>query len=262
MDLLTSLANKPDDEVTLKDILRGMLEFPDGLNERLNVIENKLKEIDQVKADVEEIRSDLEETREAVSALGASEDPFPPNLSLVVTGLPVSDDEDEDALLQDVDTLIKDGLELGDVSIHSVKRIPPRSYANVAANGAEETSDETRPGLVKVRLASLPQKIRCLRNKQKLKQKGDYKGVFIRSAEDHASRLNRLNIDTLLRELGRRDSFRFSGSGRLMRVDESSGSSDGAERRSTRQSSRQAPATQTRSAGAAARGNGRRGGRN
>ena len=218
-DLLNSLLNKPDDEVTLKDILLGIRTLRDDLDERLSKIEQKVKEIDQVKSDVSEIRAELNETKATLAGFEAAEDPFPPNLSVLVTGLPAPENEDDYALLLSINSLFTDGLELSDISIDAVKRMPPRSYAAAAAGEATESTDDTKPGAVKVKLASLPQKIKCLRNKQKLKQKDTHKGVFIRSCEDHASRLNRLNMDTLLREMNVRDSFRFTGSGRLLRKD-------------------------------------------
>ena len=87
-------------------------------------------------------------------------------------------------------------------------------YATVG----EESQDE-RPGVVKVKLGSLQQKIECLRNKRKLKTKSVYKKVYVRGCEDHASRVARLNMDTLLRELDLKGSFRFTGSGKMIKKD-------------------------------------------
>ena len=70
-----------------------------------------------------------------------------------------------------------------------------------------------------MRLASLTQKKKCLQNKKKLSSKPAFRNIYLRGCEDHASRLNRLNINTLLHEMKIRGKYRLIGSGRLVKRD-------------------------------------------
>ena len=78
MPTLEELINKPDDQVTIKDILRGMIDIRDEINQRLTVIESKIADIDEVKKDVTDLKEDLRQTKDTVASLSAAEDPFPP----------------------------------------------------------------------------------------------------------------------------------------------------------------------------------------
>ena len=217
-DQLDVLRNKPDSEITLKDILNGMAGVRDSITTRLTALEGRLGELDDLKREVRDLKEDCDDTKVVVENLLAAGDAFPSNTSLIILNMPMQEDEDEDSLLQSVIEVIEDGLELRDIVIDAVERAPQRTYAD-ATNGESGEGDgsEVRPGVVKVRLASLAQKKKCLQNKQKLHSKAYYKDIFIRGGEDHASRLNRLNMNTLLTELKMREKFRFTGSGRLMR---------------------------------------------
>ena len=216
---IEELIDTPDDELTIKDILRGIAGMRNDLSSRLDNIEEKLGDFDRLKQDVSDVKQDCQEIRSRVDGIEAAGDAFPANLSLLVLNLPADENEDEDTLTRDVKALLEDGLEVAEVEVTAVQRIPPRTYAAVANEGVNEAVNDggnARTGVVKVRLESLEQKIRCLRNKLNLQGKPDFTGVQVRNCEDHASRLNRLNMDTLLRQLGRRDDFRFTGSGRLL----------------------------------------------
>ena len=93
-----------------------------------------------------------------------------------------------------------------DVDVVRAKQLPSR-------NG--------RPGLVKVQLNSLQEKIQLLRAKHDLKQKEGYRNVFIRSSKTHMERLLELNIKTMLEEIPScRNKFRLTASGRLVRKDD------------------------------------------
>ena len=215
---LDDMLTKPDDEYSLKDIVRCIIGLRDDITNRLSSIEQKIADIPTLKAEVETLKFEMEETKQVVADLNAAGDPFPANLSVLVSNLPAQENEDSDTLLQDVQALFTDGLELPNVSIQAVHRIPPRSYAAATAGrGDENQDDSTRPGLVKVRVKTLEDKKSCLRNKMKLRQNTDYRGVYLRNCEDHASRLNRLNMETLLDELKLQDEYTLTGSGRLVR---------------------------------------------
>ena len=146
---------------------------------------------------------------------------FPSSVRLIVQRLPAPADETEESLKQSVTQLIEDGLELQDVTVTAAERIKPRLFSQVTSgeDAAENTSTPTGPGLVKVRLSSIPQKVDCLRNKHKLHTKSQYKKVYIKNCEDHASRLGRLNMEVLLQEINASDKYIFTGSGRLVKKD-------------------------------------------
>ena len=152
--------------------------------------------------------------------------PFPPNTSIIISNFPKPEDESPDSLLDAVDVMINEGLALEEIDVKAVERTRPRSFSE-AVRGEEGAAE--RPGVVKVRLGSVQQKVDCLRKKKDLNQKTAYKAVRIRGCEDHASRLNRLNMDTLLTHMGHRDEFMFTGSGRLVKKD-----SEDPNRRNTR----------------------------
>ena len=175
-DILDDLIHKPDDQVTLKDVLMGIRAMRDDFNVRFEKIEEKIGEIDTVREDLESLKEDFEETKLVVS-LAAAEDAFPLSVSLLITNMPQAEDEDNDTLIQAVDDIFRDGLELQDIEIHDLHRIPPRSYADVAGGADGGAPREARPGLVKVRVGSQTQKITCLRNKRKLNPKTPYKKV-------------------------------------------------------------------------------------
>ena len=200
-----------------------MVNMRDSINNRLSSIEIRLNEIDTVKSEVNVLRDELEATKKQVAELVATEDTFPANLSVLIQNLPVQEQEDQDSLFQDVENLVKDSLEL-EGFVQAVERIPPRSYAQAAATeNADNNTEDIRPRIVKVKLGSLNQKISCLRNKRKLNSNPSYQGIYIRGCEDHATRLNRTNMETLLRELDMRKSFRFTGSGRIIKKEHADG---------------------------------------
>ena len=66
---------------------------------------------------------------------------------------------------------------------------------------------DDKPGLVKIRLPSVTDKVNVLRHKRVL-QSGAYRRVFIRSPQSHTDRLIQHNIQTLLKELPNGDQYR------------------------------------------------------
>ena len=75
-----------------------------------------------------------------------------------------------------------------------------------------------KPGLVKIRLSSVEDKVAALRRKRNLHQAG-YGSVFIRSSQSHTDRLIQQNIHTMLRELPNGDNYMVTGNGRLVKKD-------------------------------------------
>ena len=230
---LEDLCVKPD--INLTDIATMIRDMNISITQRLTSIETKLSEIDTLRDDVKELRDDFEETKDHVQGLLDAEDMFPSNVSLIVTNLPAEDDEDDTSLLSIIKELIQDGIEVQDVTVRAVQRLKPRTFAEATAGEGtgENTARPRGPGIVKVRLSTVSEKVKCLRNKQKLRAKGDYyRTVYIKNCEDHSSRVSRLNMQTLIEELQYTDRFRFTGSGRLTRLtDDGDGNNGPAARR-------------------------------
>ena len=259
--MLDQLDLKSDDEISLKDIIYGMIEVRDSLGQRLSSLEERLQDYDRVKTDVDNIKADVMETRQIVETLTAASEPFPSSTSLLITNLPGEDEEDDASLLETVDDLIKDGLELPEINITAVERIPPRSFSDVVTGNGDNTTGTARRGAVKVRVGNLQQKINCLRNKRKLHNNDSYKGIYVRGLEDHASRLNRINMETFLTRLEMRHEFYFSGSGGVEKKQDRAGQPGAQPGRDRR--GRETPATRPglRSARAAPTGRGAGAGR-
>lgn len=202
------LCHKNDDEVTLKDILLAMRDMKTSFEEQFQTLNDK---IDGIKQEVDDVRHD-------VDMLLESSDSFPSNVSIIINNLPVEEDETRESLVDSVNALIEDGLELHDVVVRAAERIKPRSYSEVITEGdlVNNPARPSGPGIVKVRLASVNQKIACLRGKRKLGDTDRYARVYVNNCEDHASRLARLNMQTLLQELDKANTFFFTGSGRMV----------------------------------------------
>ena len=218
------LSNKDDEDLSIRDMMNLLVSVDNkmtGLDTRLQTIEDRLKGIEGLSDAVENVKQELKETKEQVKAITEAEDAFPANVSVIISRLPAPDDETEASLMDDVIQLIEDGLELLDIDVRAVQRVKPRTFAEVAhgEDVPENTAGPTGPGLVKVRLSSVSQKVSCLRAKRKLNANRQYERVYLNNCEDHASRVGRLNMETLLVELGKTEKFSFTGSGRMVRTD-------------------------------------------
>ena len=119
--------------------------------------------------------------------------------TVIVTNLPSETNED---LPKKVDNLIKKGLYLNGMNVVRVLRLQSRTQ---------------KPGLVKVQLVSLEEKIRLLKAKGNLKENEDYKKVFIRSSKPHSERVAEYNMNVLLNALpGLNKNYRLTGTGKLI----------------------------------------------
>lgn len=74
-----------------------------------------------------------------------------------------------------------------------------------------------RPGLVKISFSNLEEKKQVLREKRKLKEKDQYKTVFLRGSKSHTERILELNARTLLREMPNGNQFRITSNGRIVK---------------------------------------------
>lgn len=146
----------------------------------------------------------VEERLGALESRSKQEEEFPISTSVVIINLSEHVDEDIDKKVEDL--ISKD---LGLARIH-----PRRSKRLV--------SKTTKPGLVKVEMKTVEDKVSVLRAKEQLKTSVDNKRVFIRSAQTHEERLMRSNLQTLLNDHPNGNQYRFTGSGRLVKKEQPS----------------------------------------
>ena len=112
-------------------------------------------------------------------------------------------DNDEDLTYKVCGMLEAIGME--DIHVVDVARLPRRG------DGAN-----TKPGLVKVALRNKEQKIELLRAKQRLKDHGMYKKLFIRSSQTHQERVSIMNTKALLDIIPGGNSYWVSSHGKII----------------------------------------------
>lgn len=125
---------------------------------------------------------------------------FDPEVSLIVFGLHQTEGEN---LMAKVKDLLHSGLGC-DASLY------PVAVERLQARG-------DLPGLVKVQMGSVDEKVWVLRKKSKLRDVESFGNVYVSSAKTHAERLVELNFRTLLRESPAGKNFYVSQNGRLMK---------------------------------------------
>ena len=74
-----------------------------------------------------------------------------------------------------------------------------------------------RPGLVKVELSSVQEKVTVLHRKSNLKDNNSFNKVYVSSAKSHAERLMDLNFRTLIRETAVGKDFYLAANGRMVK---------------------------------------------
>jgi hypothetical protein len=118
--------------------------------------------------------------------------------------LPVSDKEQSDSnvTINKVSALIKDGLKLHNVQVVSAER--------------KKTSG-SRPGVVIARLADSRQKQNVMKEKTKLKNIKPYERVYIENCLSKSELQTQHSLMTVVKELGKQDSYYVKGSAILKR---------------------------------------------
>lgn len=137
------------------------------------------------------------ETKIAEKCITAS---FEPNVSIIIVGLQQEDNED---VMAKVLNLLRNGLGCDPMPT-------PVAVERIRARG-------TKPGLIKVELSSVEEKVAVLRRKAELKDHECFQKVFVSSAKSHAERLVDLNFRTLLRETSVGKDFYLAANGRLVK---------------------------------------------
>ncbi len=135
-----------------------------------------------------------------ISEKEAKKKSFDPDVSLIFVGLPQSEGEDLMAKVKD----------LLHVGLGCDTTLCPAAVERVRARG-------DRPGLVKVELSSVQEKVSVLRRKSKLKDNDRFNEVYVSSAKSHAERLLELNFRTLIRETTVGKDLYLTGNGRMVK---------------------------------------------
>ena len=91
------------------------------------------------------------------------------------------------------------------------------SNVNVVAASRMHARYRNKPGLVKISLANVKQKILVLRNKRKLKDSVEFRRVYLEGAKSHVERLIEINTRAILRELPQGRAYRVAGNGQILR---------------------------------------------
>ncbi len=147
----------------------------------------------QISARIDNLEQKLEEAKcPAIS--------FNPDVSFIIKGLTFTEGEDVTVRIK---TLLDEGL--------GCEPVPE------LINVEQVTSRGRRPGIIKVELRSVEEKVAVLRRKQRLRDNETFKNVYINSAKTHAERLIDLNFRTLLKELPLGKEFILARNGRLLR---------------------------------------------
>ena len=128
--------------------------------------------------------------------------PFEPDYTVIITQLPVQPSEDD--LLTCTNQLIQVSLELPGIEVVKVERTQSRGG---------------KPGVVKVLLSSVQDKVDILKSKRKLKESEAHKRVYIHGSRTPAERILYNNMRAMLRELPNGQQYRISGNGKLVRKD-------------------------------------------
>ncbi len=74
---------------------------------------------------------------------------------------------------------------------------------------------DNRPPLIKISFQNLDEKILVLRNKMKLKDSDEFKGVFLKSSKSHVERLIEMNARAIIRQLPQGRQLRVDANGRI-----------------------------------------------
>ena len=109
-----------------------------------------------------------------------------------------NNNEDTDMV---VTRLIEEGTRTPNVQVVRTKRLVSRNHF---------------PGLVKIELASITDKVTVLRNKRNLAENHEFRCVFLRSSKPHSDRIAEFNFRKLLQQLPNGKEYRLGGNGRII----------------------------------------------
>lgn len=196
-DLLISLDSKVEDNGRrIKKLEDDVKHNHDDLKRELNT------KINNLTTRVSNLEGSVGVLKQTIDTIKKPE--FESDCTVIISNLSEGAGESDDALLQKVDRVLSVGLELPGIEPVAIRRLQGRN---------------NNPGIVKVELVNLDAKKEVLSAKRKLNERGEFKNLYVRSAEDHSVRLMKLNLNTVLKELNFDRRFRYTGSGRLVKRD-------------------------------------------
>ena len=182
-----------------KDVDTVKNELKDEMALQLGVLNSKIESLEERLVKVELGHANISGGAQSLPPRHHKD--FDPEVTIVVTGLRYDTGEDLNAKVHSLLTT----LNLGELDVVQVMRTKWR-------NG--------KPGIVKMQMASLEDKLSVLRAKMQLREVPQYSNIYIRSSKTHEERLMEINMRQLLDEIPNGRSFRFTGSGRLVRKDQ------------------------------------------
>lgn len=130
---------------------------------------------------------------------------FDPEKTLVVTGFKVEHGETQLSLHRNIEAMIS---------------IMGPNVCGTVVDVKRLTSRNTKPGIVKVELRSLEQKLSVLRGKTSLKRHSKYENVWIRSSMQHGERVGNINFRTLLNIVPGGENYYLASNGRIVSKDQ------------------------------------------
>ena len=157
---------------------------------------------------------------------------YDPNVSIIVSKLPVTPDEDVQQIAEDI---VHNALQLPAVQVVRAMRLRQRddrqgAEAQAAEGQAAEGQvaggqravrqrDERAPGppLIKVQFRTVEDKVAVLRVKRRLTSSAKYSPVWLRSSKPHSERVMDMNFRTLLDILPGGNTYTVTSNGKIVK---------------------------------------------
>ena len=174
----------------------------DDINKHLEVLEKNKDEVDrqvdELKSKQETFEGEITTVKTMVESLAdhdsSRKEVFDPEFTVIASNIPGTVNEDMDMV---VNRLIEEGTRTPNVQVVRTKRLVSRNPF---------------PGLVKIELASVTDKVSVLRNKRNLAENHEFRRVFLRSSKPHSDRIAEFNFKKLL-QLPNGKEYRIGGNG-------------------------------------------------
>ena len=176
----------------------------DDITKRLEILEGTVSAHDLVIGDMKEKQQSVEAEVKTMTAMIESIgdqkkacQEYDPEVTVVATNIPVVANEN---IMDVANHLIENGLKLPTLAPVRAMRMKSRNRY---------------PGLVKIELPTVNDKVTVLRSKKKLADTREYKTVYLRTSESHSQRLAGYNFRKLLQQIPGGNNFRVAANGRI-----------------------------------------------
>ena len=192
-------------EALLNSKIDGLKQYiDDALEEKFEdlkkYVDNEISRVESRVQDIETFVTAAKDDKEKSTV-------FDPDTTIIADNLPFDDDEDLDKKAQD---MIRKDLALN-IRVVRTTRLNPRPPRHTRQGTV------SKPGLVKIQVPSLDDKIKILRNKRMLENTVDYKQVFLRSSKCHTDRLMETNFRTVLEMIDTRKEYKLTANGHIVK---------------------------------------------